>query len=854
MSTAENIEKSTTPLTLKDVRSVYFIGIGGIGMSAIARYFHAKGIAVSGYDKTPTDLTKELEASGISIHYNEDVAGIPKDADIVVYTPAVPQEHAELVYFREHGYKVVKRSDVLQIITADSFNICIAGTHGKTTITTMTGHILRHSGYGCNVFLGGISVNYGTNFWSSEKNVVVVEADEYDRSFLKLSPNIAVISAMDADHLDIYGDEKTMQDAFVDFGNKLGADGLLISKFGLKRIREIHAKNKISYSLGNDAASAFAFDVQIKEGGYLYSVQLPDKVITGLELRIGGMHNVENSVAAIAIANALEIEEDKIREAVKEFKGVKRRFEYIIAPEPTQKGAYVQPVFIDDYAHHPEELKALLSSARTLFPQRKITVLFQPHLYTRTRDLSDGFASSLSIADQVVLLPIYPARELPIEGVNSELILKKVEAEKNIVAKEDLVAWMKEYATRIDKEFGEVIIAAGAGDITTIKRSYFQRIVSRKISIKKVLIAAAWLAVGSGLLTLLIAANQKKKEHLCKDVQIIIKGTGENFFIDKGDIITLLKGSEQEKLIGRSISKMNLGKMEQQLERSSWIADAELYIDGKDVLHVTAIERQPIARVFTKAGTTFYIDTAAKRLPILQKVSVRVPVVTNFPYVKKLSAKDSALLMDVKSLSQFVISNEFWNAQVAQIDIVGERNFEIIPTVGNHIIKLGTAENLEQKFARLMIFYKQVLSKTGFDKYSAINVAYDGQVIGEYKGATSVVDSLQLAQNIKAMMERSQNDAAQQPMDIDSTKERTDSIQYRSVDTSMAKKAVTTIIQKPVVKTPSNTTRATAKPNPILKKTTTTARPTVKPKTVQKNVVKKGSVKPKAVMPKKTVR
>jgi UDP-N-acetylmuramate--alanine ligase len=449
--------------------AVYFIGIGGIGMSAIARYFHSKGVAVSGYDKTQTDLTKELEDSGISIHYNEDVSVIPKQVDFVVYTPAVPEDHAELEFYRANGYKVVKRSDVLQQITKDTFNICIAGTHGKTTISTMTAHILRSSGYGSNAFLGGVSVNYGTNFWSSDNNVVVVEADEYDRSFLKLSPDIAVITAMDADHLDIYGDEQSMQTAFVEFGNKIKENGLLISKFGLKKIKEIKIQQKTSYSLGNESADAFAFDIKIGNGGYQYNVQLPGKTISNVELKIGGMHNVENSIAAITVANYLEIDEEKIKTAVKEFKGVKRRFEYIIPPKQQQEGGYVYPVFIDDYAHHPEELKALLSSARNLFRQRKITVIFQPHLYTRTRDLADDFAKSLSLADRVVLLPIYPARELPIEGVNSKMILDKVDTKaKEIVEKNELVDWMSGYAKKIDKEFGEVIITAGAGDIDTL--------------------------------------------------------------------------------------------------------------------------------------------------------------------------------------------------------------------------------------------------------------------------------------------------------------------------------------------------------------------------------------------------
>ena len=437
-------------------------------MSAIARYFHSKGIEVSGYDRTQTELTKELDNEGISIHYNEDLAAIPKDVDLVVYTPAVPKEHAELVYYQEHGYKVVKRSDVLQAISAGSFNICVAGTHGKTTITTMIAHILRHSGYGCNAFLGGISVNYGTNFWSSANNVCVIEADEYDRSFLKLSPSIAIITAMDADHLDIYGDEKSMQDAFVAFGNKVREDGLLVSKFGLKRIKEVEIKNKITYSLQNDSADVFAQNIKVDEGGYIYDVN--EKIaLSNLELRIGGMHNVENSLAAMTVAGELGIDAEKIKAAVADFKGVKRRFEYIIPPVKKQEGSYVEPVLIDDYAHHPEELRALLTSVRSLFPQRIVTVVFQPHLFTRTRDLAGGFAEALSIADRVIVLPIYPARELPIEGVNSEMILRKIDKDDKMMLTEgELLNWMKKH--ELNKEFGEVMVMAGAGNIDALVR------------------------------------------------------------------------------------------------------------------------------------------------------------------------------------------------------------------------------------------------------------------------------------------------------------------------------------------------------------------------------------------------
>jgi UDP-N-acetylmuramate--alanine ligase len=465
MSKETNIG-NTQISSLNGIKKVYFIGIGGIGMSAIARYFHSKGIEVSGYDRTQTELTKELDQEGISIHYNEDVAAIPKDVELVVYTPAVPKEHAELVYYQENGYKVVKRSDVLQAISADSFNICVAGTHGKTTITTMIAHILRHSGYGCNAFLGGISVNYGTNFWSSTNNVCVIEADEYDRSFLKLSPNIAIITAMDADHLDIYGDEKTMQDAFVAFGNKVREDGLLVSKFGLKRIKEVKVKRKITYSLQNDSADVFAQNIKIDEGGYVYDVN-GELALSNVELRIGGMHNVENSLVAMTVASELGIDVEKIKSAVADFKGVRRRFEYIIPPVKQLQGGYVEPVLIDDYAHHPEELRALLTSVRSLFPQRIVTVIFQPHLFTRTRDLAEGFAEVLSIADRVILLPIYPARELPIEGVTSEMILKKVDSgDKVMLTKDELLNWMEGH--ELNKEFGEVIVMAGAGDIDAL--------------------------------------------------------------------------------------------------------------------------------------------------------------------------------------------------------------------------------------------------------------------------------------------------------------------------------------------------------------------------------------------------
>ena len=442
---------------INEVRAVYFIGIGGIGMSAIARYFLSLGKKVSGYDRTETAITRRLEQEGIFIHYSEDLELIPKEVDYVVYTPAIPNDHKELAFYQNEGYAVVKRSDILQVISEGSFNICVAGTHGKTTTSTMVAHLLRDSGYGCNAFLGGISANYGTNFWSSDNNVCVIEADEYDRSFLKLSPDIAVITATDADHLDIYETEANVKDAFRQFAAKTKQGGLLLKKLGLEQ--EIVADRTVSYSIRDDRAEVCATNIRVHDGGYSFDAVLPGSRISDIRLNMGGMHNVENMMAAIGVANDLDIEPGKIKAAVATFKGVKRRFEYII----NQKDL----VFIDDYAHHPEELKALINGVKTLFPGKRGTLIFQPHLFTRTRDFAAGFAEVLGGVDNVVLLPIYPARELPIDGVTSNLVLDNVHAKsKALYTKEQLLDWVEtDFSVNRNKEAGEVIITAGAGDI-----------------------------------------------------------------------------------------------------------------------------------------------------------------------------------------------------------------------------------------------------------------------------------------------------------------------------------------------------------------------------------------------------
>jgi UDP-N-acetylmuramate--alanine ligase len=454
-------------IDINNIQTIYFIGIGGIGMSNLARYFAAKGATVGGYDKTPTTLTQQLEAEGMAIHYTEDVALIPKEVDLVVYTPAIPAQHAELVYYQQQGQTMLKRSQVLGAIMQHSFSVGVSGTHGKTTTTTMLAHILRHSGYGCNAFLGGIAVNYNSNFWTSDNPVCVAEADEYDRSFLQLNPDIAIITSMDADHLDIYGTVEAMEQAFVDFSCKIKPGGLLVSKYGLKRGNELTASQHITYSGTDTAAMAHAANITMQAGSYYFDVVLSGQTMGGFALHMGGMHNVENVVAAIAVAHHLQIDAEKIKAAVADFKGVKRRFEYMTAPAEN-------PVLIDDYAHHPEELRALITGAKGLFPDKRCTVIFQPHLYSRTNDLAGEFAQVLDLADEVVLLPIYPARELPMPGVSSEMIRERMKlANKQVIDKEGLLEWLAE------RSF-ELVITAGAGDIDTLVLPIKEILTNRK--------------------------------------------------------------------------------------------------------------------------------------------------------------------------------------------------------------------------------------------------------------------------------------------------------------------------------------------------------------------------------------
>lgn len=447
------------------MKNVYFIGIGGIGMSAIARYYNHAGYQVSGYDRTPSKLTQKLEEEGIQIHYTPCTDAIPQDKEetLVIYTPAIPKDMEELVYVQEKGYRLIKRSRALGEIASTQKCLGVAGTHGKTTTSTLLAHLYTHSGEGCSAFLGGISKNYHTNLLLSKNPVLVAEADEFDRSFLQLFPDVAIITSTDADHLDIYGDVNTIREAFAEFAGQIKENGALVLKKGVE-IDLSNVKAKVySYTFEGEA-DFYPANLQPVEGGYyrfnlvypayttIYGTTVQAGTIEGCTVGIPGWVNVENGIAAAAAALLGGLQPEKVKEALAAFQGVERRFDvHINTPEIA---------YIDDYAHHPQELASAITSLRNIFPGRKITGIFQPHLYTRTRDFAPEFARSLSMLDELLLLDIYPARELPIEGVTSEIIFKDVAAErKTLLKKEEVLDFLK------GKEDVDVLVTFGAGDI-----------------------------------------------------------------------------------------------------------------------------------------------------------------------------------------------------------------------------------------------------------------------------------------------------------------------------------------------------------------------------------------------------
>lgn len=439
-------------MKLSNIKRVYFVGIGGIGMSALARYFAKRGCLVCGYDKTRTALTAQLEQEGILISFVDEEEMIPVafrekyDDTLIVYTPAIPKNSHILNFFQHKGFDLKKRSQVLGIISEGMYCVAVAGTHGKTTTSSMVAHILTDTGFGCTAFLGGITSNYNSNVLYSNNNVVVVEADEYDRSFLTLHPDIAVITSMDADHLDIYGDKGHLEESFNLFASQLKPEGRLFIKDGLPIAG-------ITYSATGQSAIN-AKNIRVEDGCFVFDFEDGYTTIKDIKLAMPGKHNVENVTAAIGVALSLGIHPQSVKKAVETFKGVKRRFETIVKTD--------EHIYIDDYAHHPEELRACFDAVRQLYPDKKLTAIFQPHLFTRTRDFADDFAKVLSTADEIILLEIYPARELPIEGVTSQMLLDKItNPAKQICGKENVTALIK-------NKNPELILTVGAGDIDTL--------------------------------------------------------------------------------------------------------------------------------------------------------------------------------------------------------------------------------------------------------------------------------------------------------------------------------------------------------------------------------------------------
>jgi UDP-N-acetylmuramate--alanine ligase len=442
-------------MNLNQIHNVYFIGIGGIGMSALARYFQNIGKNVSGYDKTPTRLTEELVAGGMAIHFEDSINAIPTDYyvenTLVIVTPAVPVSHSEWNYFIERDYVIKKRAEVLGIITKDTFCFAVAGTHGKTTTSSILGHILYQSGADVTAFLGGIVENYHSNLIGNGKTITVVEADEFDRSFLHLHPNIACVTSMDADHLDIYGDKDAIEDSFREFADKVSDKTKMFVPKGLD-LEGVQIEILESQIPPSGVRGLFkAFNIRIENSSYLFDVQTPSETIQNIAFGLPGHHNLMNALMALAMAKTFGTSSDAIVKALASFKGVQRRFSYQIKSDKL--------VYIDDYAHHPTEINAVHQAVRELYPNQKVLAVFQPHLFSRTKDFGDDFAKSLSQFDEILLLDIYPARELPLEGITSSWLLSKmINKHKKLVSKELLIGTILE-------SDATVIVTIGAGDI-----------------------------------------------------------------------------------------------------------------------------------------------------------------------------------------------------------------------------------------------------------------------------------------------------------------------------------------------------------------------------------------------------
>jgi UDP-N-acetylmuramate--alanine ligase len=435
-------------MKFNELNTIYFLGIGGIGMSALARYFKIQGVDIHGYDRTPSQLSRELEAEGMKIHYQENPAMIPEQTDLVIYTPAIPQNNAEWIYIQEKKFQVLKRSAVLGKLTTGKFTIAVAGTHGKTSITTTIAHLLQQLEIPFSALIGGIGKNFNSNMIThKDARYMLVEADEFDKSFLQLNPDIAIISSMDADHLDIYQNHQYMQETFDQFAQNIKANGLLISRYGLPIITD---KQNLTYGI-DDRADLSAMNIHVHQGRFCFDLLMNNNRISQVIMGVPGRHNIENALAALSVISAINLDMMKASKALTTYQGVNRRFDIRINNK--------EVTYIDDYAHHPEELKACINATRELFPGRHITGIFQPHLFSRTRDLMQEFAESLALLDELVLLPIYPAREEPIPGITSDALFEKIKLDKkHLLDKTAMLEWL-------DNNKPDILLTLGAGDI-----------------------------------------------------------------------------------------------------------------------------------------------------------------------------------------------------------------------------------------------------------------------------------------------------------------------------------------------------------------------------------------------------
>ncbi len=744
-------------------KKVYFLGIGGIGMSALARYFNHLGMDVSGYDKTSTELTEKLENEGIKIHYVDGGETIIKAHDLkttdslVIITPAIPHGFAEWDALKIHQFTIMKRAEILGMISRKYTTIAVAGTHGKTTTSSLIAHLIYHSGKNCLAFLGGIPSNYNTNlllpFNNQSEAICVVEADEYDRSFLKLSPTFSIINSMDADHLDIYGSEDEFKKGFNDFVKTLRPGGKLFHKKDLPLQRG--GIDSFSFSLSNKEAPIYAENVSIQEGVYYF-----DYVNTALNIRfnrlqsgIPGSHNVENAIAAISVVLEVGLTEREIRTGLKTFKGVRRRFENLIN--------HPEIIFIDDYAHHPEELYAFISSVKAMYPTKKITAAFQPHLFTRTRDFVDGFARSLSLLDEVFLLDIYPARELPIAGISSKIIFDKITTKKTLCSKNELCA-------QVEKSNPEVFATLGAGDIDTLVQpikkmllrknaSLFAADLQTKIEgvtlINEPMLKHTWLKIGG---TADVFVKPKNTEDIIATVQFAIEhhipyfvlGNGSNLLVGddgiRGIVIAVGDGeayySQNENIFtvsaSYSLPKFVLESLKQGYEGLEAIAGVPATIGGAtrmnagaygteifDCIHQVKFIRNGIVQVKQKRDLNFgYRHTEFEQDVILE---------TTFALTKAMDVEVVALkrkeLLEKRKVAQpldkpntgSVFKNPLPQYAGKLIEDAGLKgyvhgNVQVSPKHANFIVNNGGATAKE--FMELVRFIIQ----TVFEKFNVV--------------------------------------------------------------------------------------------------------------------------------------